>query len=176
MKKIRTIELVTGSILLAMGILFPMIFHAFGMAGAIFLPMHIPVLIGGYLLAPELAFLLGVLTPILSSLLTGMPVFFPISIIMMFELSFYGLVVSIFTRKYKQNILISLPVAMVIGRIIAALSVLLLIFVFGIKMNPYLYIKGAVITGMPGILIQIIVIPPIIRAIKISKFSLADNK
>lgn len=62
-----------------------MAFHLIGMTGPITLPMHIPVLIGGLLLSP-LALLLGIVTPVVSSLLTGMPVIYPMAIIMAFEL------------------------------------------------------------------------------------------
>ena len=81
--------------------------------------MHIPVFIGGILLAPELAILVGFLTPLLSSLLTGMPILFPIAIIMMFELGTYGFIVSKLTRKYKLTIIITIIIAMICGRVIA---------------------------------------------------------
>jgi len=171
MKKISTKQMVSAAMILAMGVLLPMIFHVFGLAGAIFLPMHIPVLIGGFFLSPPLALLLGLLTPLLSSLITGMPVLFPIAIVMIFELSVYGLVFSVMTRKYKVNVIISLLFAMVFGRISAALSVHMMVLLFGIKMNPFIYIKGAIITGIPGIVIQIILVPMMIKAIENRKIS-----
>lgn len=174
MKKNSTRQMVSAAMILAMGVLLPMIFHVFGLAGAIFLPMHIPVLIGGFLLTPVMALFLGVLTPLLSSLITGMPVLFPIAIVMIFELSIYGLVFSIMTGKYKLNIIMSLFIAMGLGRISAALSVHIMVLLFGIKMNPFIYIKGAIITGIPGIVIQIILVPMIIKAIKSYKIVL-DN-
>jgi hypothetical protein len=166
MKKYTTKELMTASLILTIGILFPIIFHFFGIAGAIFLPMHIPVFIGGVVLLPELAILVGLLTPLLSSLLTGMPVLFPIAIIMMFELAAYGWVVSMLTRKYKMNIILSIIIAMFFGRVVATVSVYILVLMFNIKLNPMLYIKGAIVTGLPGILIQLLIIPILIKVIK----------
>lgn len=161
----KTRELVIGGLLLATGILLPMVFHMFGMTGPIVLPMHIPVLIGGFLLSPILALFLGIITPIISGLLTGMPVMFPMSIIMACELGIYGLVASLATRKLKLSPLIALIISMIFGRIAAALAVTVLVQLFGIKMNPIVYIKGAIITGIPGILIQIVIIPSLIYAI-----------
>lgn len=161
----KTKELVIGGLLLATGILLPMVFHMFGMTGPIALPMHIPVLIGGFLLSPVLALSLGIITPIISGLLTGMPVMFPMSIIMACELGTYGLVASLATRKLKLSPLPTLIIAMIFGRISAALSVAVLVQLFGIKMNPMVFIKGAIITGIPGIIIQLVVIPSLIYAI-----------
>ena len=165
MKKYNTNELITASVILAIGILFPIVFHFFGIAGAIFLPMHIPVFIGGVVLVPELAILVGLLTPLLSSLLTGMPVLFPITIIMMFELATYGFIVSELTRRFKLHI-ISIFISMICGRAVATLLAYILVLIFDIKLNPMLYIKGAILTGLPGILIQLLIIPILIRTIK----------
>lgn len=165
-KKVTIKELVLSGLLLASGIVLPMIFHLFSMTGPIALPMHIPVLIGGFLLPPQLALSLGVITPLVSGLLTGMPVMFPMSIIMAFELGLYGLTASLVTRKLRLSPIISLIISMIVGRIVAGLTVAVLVQLFSIKMNPILYVKGAVITGLPGIAIQLIFIPSLIYAIR----------
>lgn len=165
-KKITTKELVLGGLLLATGILLPMIFHMFSMTGPIALPMHIPVLIGGFLLSPQLALALGIITPILSGLLTGMPVMFPMSIIMAVELGIYGFTASIAIRKFNLSTIPSLIISMIAGRIGAGLTVALLVQLFGVKMNPFVYVKGAIVTGLPGIIIQLIFIPSLVYAIK----------
>lgn len=164
--KITTKEMVLSGLLLATGILLPMVFHMFGMTGPIALPMHIPVLIGGLLLPPGLALALGIITPITSSLLTGMPVLFPMAVIMAVELGMYGLTASLATRKLKLSPIPSLIIAMIVGRIAAGLTVAVLVQLFGVKMDPIMYVKGAVVTGLPGIIIQLIFIPPLIYAIK----------
>lgn len=165
-KKVKTKEIVLSGLLLATGLILPMIFHVFGVTGPMVLPMHIPVLLGGMLLSPSLALILGIITPVLSSIFTGMPVLFPMAVIMAFELGTYGFVASLALRKFKLNILSSLLISMVSGRIAAGLTVALLIMLFGIKMNPIVYVKGAIITGIPGIIIQLVFIPPLIYAIK----------
>lgn len=163
--KITTKELVLSGLLLASGLILPMIFHIFGMTGTVFLPMHIPVLLGGMLLSPSLALILGMITPVISSIFTGMPVAFPMAVIMAFELGTYGFVAALAVRKFKLSILPSLIISMICGRIAAGLAVALLVQLFGIKMDPLMYIKGVIITGMPGLIIQIIFIPSLIYAI-----------
>lgn len=163
--KITTKELVLSGLLLASGIILPMVFHMFGMMGSIVLPMHIPVLLGGFLLPPTMALLLGIITPLISGLLTGMPVIFPMAVIMAAELGVYGIAASLCTRKLKLSLIPSLIISMVAGRIAAGLTVAVLVQLFGIKMSPVAYVTGAVVTGLPGIIIQLIFIPALVYAI-----------
>ncbi|MGD9570149.1 MAG: ECF transporter S component [Sedimentibacter sp.] len=165
-RKIKTRELVLSGLLLASGIILPMIFHMFGMTGPIALPMHIPVLVGGFLLSPQLSLALGIITPVISGLLTGMPVMFPMAVIMAFELGTYGLTASLATRKLKLSPIPSLVISMVAGRIAAGLTVAVLVQLFGVKMNAIMFVKGAIITGIPGIIIQLIFIPTLIYSIR----------
>ena len=153
-------NIVISGLLIAIGIIVPAIFHYSGISGKVFLPMHIPVLIGGFLLSPMYALLVGVVTPLLNSLLTGMPPAFPMALIMMFELGVYGLIASLFYRKLKLPLIVSLILSLVAGRVMAALVVYFLVMVFAIKFaSPLAFIKGGVMLGFPGIIIQIILIP-----------------
>lgn len=164
-KNVSIKEIVLSGLLLATGLILPMMFHMFGMTGPIFLPMHIPVLLGGMIFSTPLALVLGVATPLLSSVFTGMPVIFPMAVIMVFELGTYGLTASLAVRKLKLNTLSSLLISMASGRIAAGLSAALLVQMFGVKMNPVIFVKSAVITGIPGLIIQLIFIPPMVYAI-----------
>lgn len=165
-RKITTKELVLSGLLLATGIILPMIFHMFSLTGPIALPMHIPVLIGGFLLPIPLALALGIITPVLSGMLTGMPVMFPMGVIMAVELGIYSLTASLATRKLKLSVIPSLAISMISGRIAAGFAVAVLVQLFGVKMNPVMFVKGAVVTGLPGIIIQLLFIPALIHAIK----------
>ncbi|QXM07125.1 ECF transporter S component [Crassaminicella indica] len=165
-KNLKTKELMLSGLLLAIGILLPMIFHSVGIMGKVFLPMHIPVLIGGFLLSPYLAFILGVITPVISGALTGMPIMFPMAIIMAFELGTYGLIASLAVRRIELSVIPSLITAMIFGRIVAGVVVFFLAQFFGLKMNPLIFIKGGIITGLPGIVLQLIIIPTILFGLK----------
>lgn len=163
--RIKTKRLVTAGLLLALGVVIPSIFHTTGIPGTIFLPMHIPVLIGGFLLPPSLALLLGALTPLLNSLITTMPPLFPMAIIMVFELAVYGFITSILSRKLKLPSVISLIFAMIGGRIVAGFVVFMLVSLFTVQMDPIMFVKTGIITGLPGIGIQIVLIPILVYAI-----------
>lgn len=164
-RKITTKKLVTASMLLAIGVIIPSIFHITGLPGQMLLPMHIPVLIGGFLLPPTLALLLGMLTPLLNSFITGMPVLFPIAIILVFELGAYGLITSLLYRVLKIPSLLALIISMIVGRLVAGLTIFVLSAFFTLPLDPIIFVKGAVITGLPGIIIQIILIPSLVYAI-----------
>lgn len=160
-------KIVLSGLYISMGILLPIVFHQFNMGGQVFLPMHIPVLIAGLTLGPVEGLIVGVLTPILSSFLTGMPVFFPMLPIMIFELVIYGLISGYFNVNLKSKIYISMLMAMVSGRIMAGIVVFILVNFFGMQgTGPYLYVKGAIITGIPGIIIQLLFIPPAVKLLK----------
>jgi len=169
--RIRTKDLVMASVLLAIGILLPLIIHISGINGAIFLPMHIPVLIAGLIVGSPLGFIIGILSPIVNNLLTGMPPI-PILWIMIVELAIYGLLSGYLYRRIKMSLLPSLILSMIIGRIGAALTLLALGMGFGLSVPPMnIYIKGITLTALPGIIIQIILIPAIIRAYEKSQDS-----
>ncbi len=163
--RLNTRNIVVSGLLLALGIIIPSIFHTTGIPGNIFLPMHIPVLLGGFLLPPFFAFLLGILTPIINSLITGMPVMFPMAVIMVFELGIYGLVASLLYRRLEFSIIISLIASMIVGRIMAGIVVFFLIILFTVQMDPIIFVKAGIMTGLPGIIIQLILIPTLMYGI-----------
>lgn len=161
----KTKKLVYTGVFIALGIITPMIFHSVNLGGQIFLPMHIFVFIGGLTLGSTEGLMIGIITPILSSLLTGMPPTLPMLPIMIGELGTYGFVSGYLQEK--KNTYASMVTAMVVGRLVAALVVLVLTKVFQFQMaGPFAYITGAISMGMPGILVQIIVIPPLAKIIK----------
>lgn len=176
MKKTKSKEIVLSGLFIALGLLVPMAFHAIGGTGPVFLPMHLPVLMGGFILSPVYALMVGVVTPLLSSALTGMPVLMPMAFIMMVELGIYGLAVSLLREKGVNNVL-TLVGAMVLGRIAAGLMVAMLVSFIGIRFAPPItFVAGAITTGIPGILIQLIFIPILLVAVKKAAPDLISGK
>lgn len=162
--RFRTKDLVTAAALLALGIILPMIFHLSGINGAVFLPMHIPVLISGLILGSGLGFIVGIISPIINHILTGMPPV-PILWIMLVELSIYGLISGYLYKKIKMTLTPSLIFSMIIGRIGAVLTLIGLGMALKLSAPPVnVYVKGITLTALPGIIIQILIIPAIVRA------------
>jgi riboflavin transporter FmnP len=169
--RFKTKDLVTASVLLALGVILPMIIHMTGINGAVFLPMHIPVLISGLIVGSHLGLIIGILSPIINNLLTGMP---PVPVLwtMLVELSLYGFMSGYLYKKVKMTLVPSLILSMIVGRIGGALAILLLGKGFGLAVKPIgMYVKGITLTSIPGILIQIIIIPIIVNAYERNKNS-----
>ena len=154
-----------SALYLALAVLLPIAFHAFGLGGRVFLPMHIPVLLAGFLVGPSSGVIVGLLAPLLSYLLTGMPPTYAVPL-MSLELPMYGLVAGIAYRRLHLNIYIALILAMIVGRLMFGLG----LFVLGMFIDlPYTAAAffstgGAIVSGLPGIAVQIVLIPIIVAA------------
>lgn len=151
---------VLGALCVALCVVLPIAFHAIPNAGSIFLPMHIPVLLCGLVCGWPYGFICGLMGPMLSSLLTGMP---PAAMLpsMMVECGVYGMVSGIVlktvrTGRTTADLYIALIGAMLAGRVVAGIAKAL-IFTPGITMSAW--IAGSFVTALPGILVQLIAIP-----------------
>jgi len=161
-------KLVLSGLLLAIGLILPIIFHNFAIAGSVFLPMHIPVLLTGFICGWKYGSAVGIIVPILSSVLTGRPPMFPMAVGMAFELLTYGLVTGILSRR--KNIYATLISAMVAGRIVLGIANAVLIGFFTNDSYTWsMFISGAFVTALPGIIIQLILIPIILTALTKTK-------
>lgn len=156
--------------LLALGIILPFsTAHGLGIPGTVLLPMHIPVLLIGLFCGPVYGAACGILIPVLSSILTNMPSFFPMLPIMSGELFTYGLISGLLytktpLKKMKLGIYPALIAAMICGRIVYGLIFWILTAAFSeIKA---LSVWAAITTGLPGIIIQLILIPSLVIAVQ----------
>lgn len=159
------IMVLTG-LFIAAGILLPIFFHGLGMGGAVFLPMHIPVLLGGLFLGWRPGLVIGLLTPALSCLLTGMPPLLPALPLMTAELSAYGAVAGLCSLKLCWNVYVALIAAMLAGRLAAALVLACFADLLGIHLTPLAYIAASISHGLVGIVIQLAFIPFIVKKLQ----------
>lgn len=152
-----------GAIFIALGIVFPVFFHAVG-AGKVFLPMHIPVLLAGFFTGPVIGAAVGFLTPILSALLTGMPPLMPpMAQAMMAELAVYGLLSGLLYKALRQNVVVSLVAAMIGGRLVYGVLAAYLLPLFGLNRVPVLYpLTGGIVGSLPGIILQLVFVPTVV--------------
>ncbi len=168
--KVNVKDMVFTALCIAMCVVLPMAFHMVPNGGSVFCPMHIPVLFCGLVCGWQYGLLCGVVGPLLSSLLTGMP---PAAILpsMMIELAVYGLVASLMmrfvrTKNLYADIYISLVTAMLIGRA-ASIFVKALFFAKGTPMSALL--TASFVTCLPGIAVHLVVIPLILIALEKAK-------
>ncbi len=162
-----TRHLIISAVLIALGVVLPIAFHAVPSAGQVILPMHIPVLIGAFFLPWTWAGAVGFITPLLSTLLTGMPPIapFPTAIMMPFELATYGIIISLLRKmlvskeKWYSPLFALIP-AMLAGRIVSGLVFFILLKIYlAVPVTPWAFVTGGIVTGLPGIAIQIVLIP-----------------
>lgn len=165
-------RLVFTTFFLALGVVIPKIFHLIGL-GAAFLPMHIPVLLGGLFLGPAAGFILGFSTPMISSITTGMPPLMPpIAFMMTFELAVMGAAAGFLHRKLCFKIYPSLIITILLGRLVFAILVQLLsTYLINTETTVWTYIAGAIIFAAPGFILQLTVIPAILLVLN----KLTDN-
>lgn len=173
--KSNTKKITYSGLFLALGVIFPQVFHLFGGTGPVFLPMHIPVLLAGFFLGGTSGALIGFLTVLLSAAITGMPQV-PILYFMLIEVTVYGLAAGFVYKKLKLNVYLSLIIAMIVGRLALAISVFTLQPLLGLKLSPQVYMLGAVTKGLPGIIIQLIFIPIIVFSIERAGFKLNESR
>lgn len=159
----KSFRIVSTAVCIALGLLLPIIFHAAEIMGYIFLPMHIPVLIAGLLLGVQSGFITGIAAPVLSSALTGMPPVMPNLPVMMVELAAYGTVSGYLYHQKKVSLLLSLIFAMLAGRVIAGFAVAIMAQFVHIEMKPTVYLYGYFVVGLPGMVIQLVMIPALVK-------------
>lgn len=164
----KTKNLVLAALFIALGVVLPMAFHAIPNGGSLFSPMHIPVLMCGLCVGPLEGLIVGILTPVLSSTLTGMP---PAAILpaMVVELAVYGLVSGLMMRLLKDNrsfakIYIALIVAMLCGRIAGGLVRALILNAGSYTFQ--MWVTAYFVTGIAGIITHLIIIPLLVRALQ----------
>lgn len=159
-------RMVLSALCVALCVVLPIAFHVIPNAGSVFLPMHIPVLLCGLVCGWQYGLLCGVMGPLLSSILTGMPAA-AILPAMIVECGVYGCTAGLMmehirTGRLITDLYLSLPVAMLIGRILSGISKALF-FAPGTSLTAWA--TASFVTGLPGILVQLIFIPAIIGAL-----------
>ena len=164
MIRLNSKDIALSSFFLALGILFPFIFHQFGIAGRIFSPMHIPVFLAGIFVGPVSGLLVGILSPIISFLLTGMPPPYAVSL-MAVELPLYGVSIGLLIKIKKFPLVLALIISMLLGRAGFALGLLILGALINLPYGFFGYLQASFITGFPGIILQLILIPLLVKGV-----------
>jgi len=164
----KTKSLTISAMFVALCVILPLAFHSVANAGAIFLPMHIPVLLCGMTCGWPYGLACGILGPLLSSLFTSMP---PMAILpgMLCELAAYGLVTGFLSRKINTgmkifDIYLPLVCAMLTGRAFAGIMNALIFRAGSYSLN--IWLTASFVTSMPGIIIQLALIPAFVYILR----------
>lgn len=164
----RVNKLVWSAVFLASGLILPFLTAQIQEIGSMLLPMHLPVLLCGFVLGWKYGLAVGFILPLMRSLIFGMPPMYPAALSMAFELAAYGAVTGVLYKKLPKktvSIYISLIAAMLTGRIIWG-AARWLMTAAGTEFSWALFIAGGFINAIPGIILQIVLIPAIVIVLR----------
>jgi thiamine transporter ThiT len=169
MERSHTMNMVLAAFFLALGLVLPFLTGQIQMIGNKISPMHIPVLICGFVCGWQYGLIVGFLTPLFRSVLFGMPPMMPTAAAMAFELAAYGALTGLLYAKLPKNnvsVYISLITAMLLGRIVWGIVSIPLYGIAGKAFSMQMFIAGAFINAIPGIILHIVLIPMIVMALR----------
>lgn len=162
MKKNDIKKLTLSAMFLALALVMPFLTGQIPQIGAMLCPMHILVLLCGFFCGGPWGLLVGFVSPVLRSIIFGMPPMFPKAICMAFELATYGLVSGLLHKvlpKKKWTVYVSLILAMIAGRVVWGLAMLICMGFDVTKFGVSAFISGALLNAIPGIIVQLVLIP-----------------
>ena len=153
---------------IALCYILPVALHPVGLGGVLS-PMHLPVLLCGLVCGWGYGAVCGVIGPVVSHLLSGMP---PVNALvsMIPELMVYGLVTGLCMRyirtgKLVADLYIALSIAMLLGRIVGGIAKALFYLGGGKSFGIALWVSGYFVETLPGILVQLLLIPVLVLAL-----------
>ena len=175
MTSLQIRKLTYAALFMALALVLPFLTGQIPQIGSALSPMHIPVLLCGFLVGWPWGLAVGFIAPLLRSVIFGMPVMVPGAVAMAFELAVYGLVSGILYRllpKKKWNIYVTLVVAMLAGRAVWGIARLIIAGLSGNSFTWALFLAGAFTNAIPGIILHIVLIPIIVMVLEHAGLSL----
>ena len=150
MKNQNTKKLAYAALFLALCLVLPMLTGQIPQIGSMLLPMHIPVLLCGLVCGWQYGAAVGFVAPLLRSVLFGMPPMYPVAIAMAFELLTYGLVIGLVYRRMAQK----------------GVAEVVMLGLGGKAFTAQAFLAGALLNAVPGIIVQLVLIPAVMAALQ----------
>jgi len=176
MKRNHVKQLVLASMFLALALALPFLTGQIPQIGSMLCPMHIPVLLCGFFCGWPWGAAVGAVAPLLRSLIFGMPPMFPTALCMAFELATYGAVSGYLYEKLpkkKSSVFVSLISAMIVGRLVWGAARFLCAGLDPSAFGLGAFWAGAVTSAVPGIIVQLVLIPILVLALDRNKKAVA---
>lgn len=158
-------KLTYSALYMAIALILPFVTGQIPEIGAMLCPMHIPALLCGFMCGWPWGVAVGFISPLLRSVMFGMPAMFPAAIAMAFELAVYGGMAGLFYSRLprkKWMIYAALLISMIAGRVVWGAVQALLAGLSGNSFTWTLFLTGAVINAIPGIIMQLALIPVLV--------------
>ncbi len=171
-KKVKIKNIVLSGLFLALALVLPFLTGQIHGIGNMLCPMHIPVLLCGFFCGPLYGLIVGFIAPYLRFLLFGMPLLIPGAVGMSFELATYGIVAGALYRKLpkkKLYIYVSLLISMVAGRIAWGIARTVLFCLGKSEFGWKMFLTAGFVNAIPGIILQLILIPILVITLKKSE-------
>lgn len=171
-------KLVYSAICLTLGLVLPFLTGQIPQIGGMLCPMHIPVLLCGFLCGWPWGLAVGFITPLLRSVCFGMPPLFPTATAMAFELAAYGALSGLLYKKLPRNTLsiyVALLLSMLGGRVVWGAVQFVLMGISGSEFPFSAFLAGAITNALPGIVLHILLIPMLVYALRKARLSLNEG-
>lgn len=152
------------AMMVSVAVILPQVCHLLGdqlgygsRLGEMLLPMHLPVMMAGMLWGPWAGLFCGLVSPVASFALTGMPgvALLPF---MTVELAVYGLSAGLLRRTNLPS-LAQVVLTQVAGRVARAAVLVVAIYGFGFARLPISIVWTSIAAGIAGVAIQWAVLP-----------------
>ena len=172
-QKTQIRRLTYSAICLALALVLPFLTGQIPQIGSALCPMHLPVLLAGFLCGPLWAGAVGAIAPLLRHFLFSMPPLLT-AIPMAFELCTYGVVSGLLYRisnKKVGGIYLSLIVAMIAGRIVWGVVQVVILGLSDSAFTWAAFWAGAIANAVPGIAVQLVLIPLLVVALRKAKLT-----
>lgn len=167
-------KLTLAAMFLALAYVMPFLTGQIPEIGSMLCPMHIPVILCGFVCGGPWGLVVGFVAPLLRSAILAMPPMFPTAVSMAFELAVYGLVSGIMYKVFPKNkiyIYCSLLISMISGRLVWGLVQLACMGFDVSKFGFAQFWAGAVINAAYGIVLQIVLIPVVVMILEKAKLT-----
>ena len=174
--KNNTLKLVFSAVFLSLSIILPMVISSTPLLGQIFLQMHLPVMLCCIICGTPYGIIVGLMAPLLKFAITGLPVF-NTAIAMAFELATYGGMCGMLYKAFPKKIFYVYPnliISMILGRIVNGAMNFLISTTTDNVFILKTFITVTTINAIPGIVIQLTLIPLIILALRKTRFMLNE--
>jgi riboflavin transporter FmnP len=172
-------KLTFAGLFLALCMVLPLLTGQIPQIGMALSPMHIPVLLCGFVCGWQYGLTVGFIAPFLRFAIFGMPQLIPMGISMAFELAAYGLLAGLLYKYFPKKVLyvyVTLILSMIGGRIVWGAAMFVLTGLGKSSFSFDKFLAGAVVAAVPGIILHIVLIPLVVIAMKQAKLILNDSK
>lgn len=167
-KHSRLLKMVLAALFLALAYVMPFLTGQIPEIGSMLCPMHIPVLLCGFICGWPWGLAVGFVAPLFRSLTLGMPPLFPGAVCMAFELATYGAISGLMHRllpRKKPYVYCSLLAAMIAGRLVWGAAMFICMGIKGGSFTLAAFFAGAVTNAIPGMIVQIVLIPVLVMVL-----------